>query len=31
MKPKETTAPINQYHLAPQTGVAFTVQKSPKN
>ncbi len=27
MKAKETIAPTNQYHIAPQTGVAFTVQK----
>jgi hypothetical protein len=27
MKPKETIAPISQYHITPQTGVAFTVQK----
>jgi hypothetical protein len=27
MNAKETIAPIGQYHIAPQTGVAFTVQK----
>jgi hypothetical protein len=27
MKPHETIAPIRQYYIAPQTGVAFTVQK----
>jgi uncharacterized protein YcgI (DUF1989 family) len=27
MNAKQTTAPISQYHIAPQTGVAFTVQK----
>jgi uncharacterized protein YcgI (DUF1989 family) len=26
MNAKETIAPISQYHIAPQTGVAFTVQ-----
>ena len=27
MKAKETIAPVSQHHIAPQTGVAFTVQK----
>jgi len=27
MNPIDTIVPISQYHLAPQTGVAFTVQK----
>ena len=27
MKPQETNAPIRQYYIAPQTGIAFTVQK----
>jgi uncharacterized protein YcgI (DUF1989 family) len=27
MNAKETIAPISQYHIEPQTGVAFTVQK----
>ncbi|CAB1063515.1 Aminomethyltransferase [Olavius sp. associated proteobacterium Delta 1] len=27
MTAKETIAPISQYHIPPQTGVAFTVQK----
>jgi len=27
MNPQEGIAPVRQYHIAPQTGVAFTVQK----
>ena len=28
MKPKKTIAPISQYRIAPQTGIAFTVEKN---
>jgi len=27
MNPQDTIVPISQYHIAPQTGIAFTVQK----